>query len=124
MNFIAAINKADILEMENFMSEEFLFIDSGGGHYQGKDIMIQGWITYFTLFPDYKIEIIDIVQNNSMVGVFGYASGTYKEQKDTDNSNFYRIPAAWKVIIKDEKIQHWQVYCESKQIEEIIEKNI
>ena len=122
MKFIEAVNDADIIEMEKLMRDDHLFIDSGGGKYQGKDIMIQGWITHMTMFPDYKIEIIEIIENDGIIGIFGYASGTYKDLKDTMNSNYYRIPAAWKV--NEGKIKHWQVYCESKKIEEIIEKNI
>jgi ketosteroid isomerase-like protein len=124
LKFINAINDADIIEMEKLMSDDHLFIDSGGGRYQGKDIMIQGWITFFTMFPDYKIEVIDITENDSIIGVFGYASGTYEGLKDETNSNFYRIPAAWKVILNEGKIKHWQVYCESKRIEEIVKRNI
>lgn len=106
------------------MSDDYLFIDSGGSKYQGKDIMIQGWISYFMMFPDYKIEIINIIESELVVGIFGYASGTFRGLKDENNSNYYRIPAAWKVIVIEGKIKHWQVYCESKKIEEILEKNI
>ncbi len=123
LRFIEAINTADIDKIVGLMSEDHVFIDSGGGKYQGKKNMKQGWIGYFNMFPDYKIEIIDITESDSIIGIFGYASGTYKELKDEINSNYFRIPASWKATVKDGKIKHWQVYCETKKIEEIIEKN-
>lgn len=123
LKFIEAINTGNIDKIADLMSEDHIFIDSGDGKFQGKKIMKQGWIGYFGMFPDYKIEIIDITEGDSIIGIFGYASGTYKGLKDEANSNYYRIPASWKAIVKDRKITHWQVYCETKQMEEIVEKN-
>jgi hypothetical protein len=28
------------------------------------------------------------------------------------NSNFWRIPASWKAIVENNKIKHWQVFCD------------
>ncbi len=123
IKFVTAINHAEIDEIENLMSDDHVFVDAGDGRYPGKENMKQGWIGYFKLFPDYQIEIVDIIESDSIIGIFGYASGTYKGLKDERNSNYFRTPAAWKAIVKDRKIKHWQVYCESKPVEEIVAKN-
>jgi ketosteroid isomerase-like protein len=123
LKFVEAINTADIDKIGDLMSEDHIFIDSGDGKYQGRDFMKQGWIGYFSMFPDYKIEVIDIIESGAMIGIFGYASGTYKGLKDEMNSHYFRVPASWKAIVKDGKIKHWQVYCETKKAEEIVEKN-
>ncbi len=122
LKFIEAINNANIDDLEYLMSNDHIFIDSGDNKFDGKENMKQAWITYFNMFPDYKIEIFDITENDSIVGVFGYASGTYKGIKNKGNSNYYRTPASWKAVVKDNKIKHWQVYCESKKVDEILEK--
>lgn len=119
LQFIKALNSADIEEIGNLMSEDHVFIDSGDGKYTGKETMKQGWIVYFDMFPDYKIEAVDVTQNDSIIGIFGYASGSYKGIKN----NYFRIPASWKAVVKDGKIKHWQVYCEMKEIEKIVEGN-
>lgn len=123
LTFIEAINNVNIEAISDLMSEDHIFVDAGGGKYQGKENMKQGWIGYFDIFPDYKIEVTDIAESDSVVGIFGYASGTYKGLKNKTNSNFYRIPAAWKAIVQNEKVKHWQVYCESASINEIVERN-
>ncbi len=123
IKFIESINTADIDKIVELMSEDHIFIDAGDGRYQGKESMRQGWIAYFKMFPDYKIEIVDITENDTVIGIFGYASGTYKGLKNETNSNYYRTPASWKAIIQNGKVKHWQVYCESKIVEEIVEKN-
>jgi len=123
LEFVEGINSADIGKIVNLMSDEHIFIDSGDCKYQGKDFMKQGWINYFTMFPDYKIEIIDIIGGIPIVGIFGYASGTFIGMKNKNNSNYFRIPASWKAIVQEGKVVYWQVFCESKQIEQIVESN-
>jgi len=123
LQFVKAINTANIDKIEELMTTDHIFVDSGDGKYLGKENMKQLWIGYYEMFPDYKIEIMDITENDSVVGIFGYASGTYKGLKDENNSNYFRVPAAWKAIVEDSKIKHWQVYNETKQVEEIIERN-
>jgi hypothetical protein len=123
LRFVEAINNADIGELENLMSDDHVFVDAGDGRYQGKENMKQGWIAYFKMFPDYRIEIVDITEGDSIIGIFGYASGTYKGLRNEMNSNYFRTPASWKAIAKDGKIKHWQVYCESKRTDEIVERN-
>lgn len=122
LKFVEAINSASICEMVDLMTDDHTFIDSGDGKYQGKEFMKQGWIGYFDMFPDYRIEIVHIMENGDIVGIFGYASGAYRGLKNEMNSNFFRIPASWKVIVEINKIKLWQVYCETKIIEKIIEK--
>ena len=123
LEFVDAINHADIDKIWSLMSDEHLFIDSQENKYVGKDNMKQGWIGYFALFPDYKIEIVETLEKDSLVCMLGYASGTYKNLKDENNSNFWRIPAAWSAIIKDNKVEQWQVYADNIVVLDIINKN-
>lgn len=106
IQFVEAINTSSIDKIEKLLSTDHIFIDSGDGRYEGKDFMIQAWIGYFEMFPDYKIEIVDISENDSLVGIFGYASGTYKGLHNETNSNYFRVPASWKAIVEDNKIKH------------------
>jgi ketosteroid isomerase-like protein len=123
LKFVEAINNANIDELEKLMSDDHVFVDAGDGKYEGKENMKQAWITYFGMFPDYRIEVVEVTEGDSIVGIFGYASGTYKGLKNETNSNYFRTPAAWKAIVRDGKIKHWQVYCESKRTDEIVERN-
>jgi len=51
-------------------------------------------IGYFALFPDYKIEVNEILVKDPIICLLGYASGTYKNLKKYKlNSNHWRIPA-------------------------------
>ena len=103
------------------MSDDHKFIDSQGNEAVGKETMRAGWIGYFQLFPDYKLEVTDIFVQDDTVGAFGFASGTFQGLND-QKENYWRLPASWKAIIKNEKIQVWQIYADAKIPFDIINK--
>jgi hypothetical protein len=103
------------------MSIDHEFIDSRGNSMIGRDNMKKAWMGYFDMFADYKIELTDTLQNDSIIVLLGYASGTYKaNNKITDNKNHWKIPASWKAMLVDKKIKLWQVYADNSVVIEII----
>lgn len=123
IRFVKAVNDHDVNEIVNLMSDDHIFIDGTNHATFGKKVMKEGWIGYYELFPDYKIEITDITENESMIGLFGYVNATYKNLTNTLNSNVWRITASWKAIVENNKVKHWQVYCDYSDLFKIIEKN-
>ena len=122
-NYIEAINSANIDNVCDLLTNDHIFIDSQDNRFIGAENMRAAWTQYFEMFPDYKIEINETIENDSIISLFGYASGTYKNLKNKENSNFWRIPAAWKAIVKDDKIKFWQVYADNIIVMDIIKKN-
>jgi ketosteroid isomerase-like protein len=110
--FVAAINSGDVSQLTSFMTEDHTFVDSGGGVGTGRDNMRNGWSQYFCMFPDFKIEIQNILQDKDLVAVFGSASGTYNGKRGLVPENSIEMPAAWKAIVENDKIRHWQVYTD------------
>lgn len=123
LDFIEAINNANLDKMYDLMTIDHVFIDSQDNRTIGKDKMRQAWMGYFALFPDYKIEINEILENDNFIGMFGYASGTYLNIINEDMSNYWRIPAAWRAIVKDNHIELWQVYADNLIVMDIINRN-
>ncbi|MBA7621976.1 hypothetical protein ES703_29347 [subsurface metagenome] len=121
--YIEAINNQDLEKIAGLMTNDHEFVDAEGGRYTGKENILEGWPAYFEMFPDYEIEITDILEENALVGVFGYASGTYKNLQNENNSNHWRLTASWKALVEDKKIKYWQVYCDYTPIHEIIRNN-
>ena len=121
-NFVDSINEHNVDKICSLMTDDHKFIDSHGNEVVGKDKMKTGWIGYFHLFPDYKIEITDLFFNVNTVAMFGFAEGTFQGLSDS-KINYWRLPASWKAITKDGKIHLWQVYCDSKIPFDIINKN-
>jgi ketosteroid isomerase-like protein len=121
-NFASAINEHNVDKICSLMTDDHTFIDSQGNVALGKEQMRAGWIGYFQMFPDYKIEITEIFVNGDTVAAFGFAGGTFQGLNDKKD-NYWHLPASWKAITKDGKIQLWQVYADSKIPFDIINKN-
>jgi len=123
LNFIDAINSADVDRMCDLMSIDHQFTDSQDHKITGKENMRQAWIAYFSLFRDYKIVATDIFEKEGLVCVLGYASATYMNLINENNSNYWRIPAAWRAFVKDDHIKDWQVYADNIIVMDIINRN-
>jgi ketosteroid isomerase-like protein len=123
LDFIDAINSSDVEGIIDLMTDDHVFIDSQGNKTTGKDKLKQAWAGYFGLFPDYRIEIKETLEKGSLIFILGFASGTYKNLHDENNSNHWRIPAVWTAIIKDNKVISWQVYADNLIVMDIINKN-
>ena len=123
LRFVKAINDHDVNEILNLMSEDHNFIDAKDNRSVGKKGMKEGWERYYELFPDYQIEISDITESESVIGLFGYVKATYKNLTNNLNSNFWRTPASWKAIVEKEKIKNWHVYCDYTDLLKIIDEN-
>jgi len=95
------------------MAHDHIFIDAYGNS-SSKEVMRQGWAAYFMWFPDYLIEIDDVFVPSDTIVILGYAGGTYRGKTTIDNAHHWRVPAAWRVMVENEKIKIWQVYADSK----------
>ncbi len=112
-DFASAINEHNVDKLCSLMMDDHKFIDSQGNEAVGKERMRAGWIGYFELFPDYKIELTKMFVDGDTVAAFGFAGGTFHGLKDR-KENSWHLPASWKAIVKNGKILLWQVYCDAK----------
>jgi ketosteroid isomerase-like protein len=108
--FIERINAHDVQALGELMSDDHRFIDAHGNELAGKQKMIAGWRGYFELFPDYSIEVNEIFEQGDTLGMFGFAGGSFKRKPDAS----WRLPAAWKAIVKDGRVILWQVFADTK----------
>ncbi len=122
LTFVKAINDHDVDNIFDLMSDDHVFIDGQGNKQHGRNGMKEGWENYYQMFPDYCLEITDVIESDSVIGLFGYASGTYKINNEKTNSNLWKTTAAWKATVENQKIKLWQVYCDYTRLMEIIKK--
>src|SRR5262245_31672412 len=106
-DFAAAINSHDLEKIATLMSDNHTFIDAHGNEMTGKETMRIGWGSYFQFFPDYYVEIEGIVANGDLALAYGHAGAGIGEKA-------WKIPAAWRAIVRDGKIKLWQVYADTK----------
>jgi ketosteroid isomerase-like protein len=106
-DFAAAINSHDLEKIAALMSDDHTFIDAHGNEMAGKETIKAGWGNYFALFPGYYIEIEQSLNKGDLTVAYGYAGAGTGE-------NAWKIPAAWRAIVRDGKIKLWQVYADTK----------
>ena len=117
--FVAAINAQDVDSLAKLMSNDHIFIDPHGNEVRGKETMIAGWRGYFEWFPDYFIEVTEVFERNDCLGMFGSAGGSFKGNREAS----WRLPAAWKAVLRDGQVAVWQVFADTKIPFELIERN-
>ena len=113
LDFVDAINTHNIDKIITLMTNDHVFIDAYG-NCESKETMKEGWRGYFSWFPDYLIEVDDVLVSGDTVVLLGYAGGTYRGNTTPDKKYHWRIPAAWRVVIGNGMVKIWQVYADSK----------
>jgi ketosteroid isomerase-like protein len=113
--FVNAINDHNVKEIRTLMTDDHLFADSLGHTIQGDAVMEQGWKGYFSMCPDYSIRINDLAAQSDIVLAAGEAGGTIDGQP-------WCTPAAWKAVIRDQKIAEWRVFADNKPVYDILAK--
>jgi hypothetical protein len=92
-----------------------VFVDSLGARLSDRVSLERGWAGYFSLFPDYRIEVERMMSDGERVLLHGWASATHGT-----TGRSWRIPAAWRAVVAGELIAEWQVYADNKPVYEIL----
>ena len=105
--FIDRINAHDVDGLAELMTAAHQFIDPHGNEVVGKEKMTTGWRGYFEWFPVYSIEVNEVFEQDGTFAMFGFAGGSFKGKPEAS----WRLPAAWKAIVKDGRVALWQVFA-------------
>jgi ketosteroid isomerase-like protein len=113
--FVRCINANDAEGIVSLCTADHIFIDSLGCQVSSRERLEQAWAGYFSLFPDYRIDLETEASQNEVVLACGFASATHAASKKS-----WRIPAAWRAIVKKGQIAEWQVYADNKPVYELL----
>ncbi len=75
--------------------------------------MEAGWRGYFALCPDYWIRADHAIADGETMLVAGEAGGNIDGQS-------WRIPAAWKAVIREGLVVEWRVFADNQPVYEIL----
>jgi len=118
--FIDQINSHDVPSLVTLMAEDILFVDGLGQEVRGGRQLEKGWEAYFTWFPDYSIQVDEAFSQGPVVGLFGSAQGTYAVGGKLLPENRWKIPAAWRALVRNERIVEWRVYADNEPVWKIM----
>ena len=114
--FVDRINHHDVAGLVALMAEDHWFVDGLGQEVRGREKMEKGWIGYFAWFPDYSIKVDESFSNGNVVALFGTAQGTYSVQGNLVPENHWKIPGAWKAVVRGGHVSEWRVYADNEPV--------
>jgi len=123
LKFVDAIKGADVEAIYGLMSDDHRFIDSDGPEISGRDAMREGWVGYFSMVPDYKIEVQETLSDKQTVVLIGTATGTYSPDGKLNPDDRWNVPAAWRAVVKGDRIAVWQVFVNPEPILQIMRRH-
>ena len=117
--FVTTINAHDVECLATLMTSDHRFIDSLGAVVEGRDSMRDGWKFYFTMVPDYHLEInrcfsAETAKDEMML--VGIASGSYWSDGVKRPNSGWSTPVALRAVVRDGQIAEWQVYADNEPI--------
>ena len=114
--FMAAINARDLEGVLALMTDDHRFTDAAGASIAGREPLRAAWQGYFGWFPNYEITADEVFSRGQAVAVFGRAGGTFAPGVGSVAENTWRLPAAWLAEVRDGRIAHWRVYCDTEPV--------
>ena len=116
IRFVNEINRHDVAALLGLVSDDHVFVDGLGHELRGRERLREAWTSYFAMFPDYRILIEHHLEVGIVVGLFGSASGTYAKDGELSPTRRWKIPAAWMAVVRDGRVDHWQVYADNEPV--------
>jgi ketosteroid isomerase-like protein len=120
--FVEAINSDEADRIHSLMADDHLFIDSMGTEVRGREEMREGWAGYFAMFPDFQIEVQEAVCDGQTVIMVGAARGTYAADGELHPDNRWSLPAAWRAVIRGDRVAVWQVFADNEPVRQIMRR--
>ena len=121
-SFVDAINSREAARLVRWMTPDHTFVDADGSEHAGRDQMDAGWRGYFELVPDFRIEVLDRFTAGETVVLLGRASGTFVQQGELRPENHWSVPAAWRVVVRSDRVAVWQLYANQHEMHEILKR--
>ncbi len=122
LKFEQLINARNVESICSLMSSDGEFVDSLGNRIQGTERLRTAWQGYFKIVPDYSISHSEIFADGNTVAVFGSAQGTFTKDGKLKKEDFWKMPAAWRAVVKDGKVAVWQVFADNEPIRVVMRK--
>ena len=119
-DFIACINEHDVAGLAAMMTDDHVFIDSLGTAVRGREAMRRAWSGYLRWFPDYHVEVEQMVARGDLVLLCGQARGTFGAAAEPRPDDSWSAPAAWRAVVREGRIAEWQVYCDNEPARRVL----
>lgn len=116
LRLVTGINAHDVAAIGSLLTDDHRFVDSLGSVVAGRANVQKSWQGYFAMVPDYRIEVRQTCHSGEVVVVLGSAHGTYAPDGRLREENRWEIPAAWRAVVRGDRVAEWQVYADNEPV--------
>jgi limonene-1,2-epoxide hydrolase len=120
LSFIELINAHDVHGIVALMSDDYVFVNSSGDRFRGREFMRDTWSEQFRLHPDFHIRVQRVIADDEAVAVFGISEGTYSPDGLLRAENRWSVPAAFLGIARGGKLTYWEAYSDASIIYDLV----
>ncbi|NIN72607.1 MAG: hypothetical protein GTO46_11940 [Gemmatimonadetes bacterium] len=85
--------------------------------------MREGWRGYCAMVPDYRIDVEETIVSGDVIVLLGTASGTCAVDGELELENRWETPAAWKAVVRGDRVAEWRVWADLEPIRAVIRKH-
>ncbi len=114
LKFVKVINSGDSEELIKLQTEDFTFIDMAGDVTRGQD----GWPSYFSSYPKYKIHVQHILKSGNGVAIIGKTTGSHVPPEVEEHEN-----VLWTAKIRDGHVAEWRIYSDIEEAKKKAQKS-
>jgi len=106
LKFVEIINAGDSEALIKFQTEDFTLIDMAGDVMRGRD----GWHSYFSSFPKYKIHVQNVLTSGNGVAIIGKTTGSHVPPEVEEHET-----VLWTAEIRDGFVAEWRIYSDIEE---------
>jgi len=116
LQFVDAINHADVNRLAILMTNDHIFVDSDGSKIIGRAAVLDAWTQYFSMMRDYRVVVHETYSSEKTVILVGTATGVYIGISQPHPENHWAVPATWRVVTEANQVAVWQVFVNPEPI--------
>ena len=122
LRFVDAINEHDIDTLYDLMAVNHRYIDSMGKEVTGREDAKRGWVEFFKMVPDYRIQIEETFNDFDTVVFLGRTSGTYSADGALKKENFWKTPTALRAAVDGNQVTEWRIYADLEPLRALMRR--
>ncbi len=115
LEYINCVNAGDSERLAALQTEDFTFVDMAGNRFVGRD----GWESYFTEFPEYRIHVKQILLSGDGVAIIGKTTGSHLDPKIEVLET-----VLWIAEVRNGLVSFWRIYSDLTETKEILRKSM
>ena len=121
LEFVQAIDSRDFGRVEALITSDHVFAVNGEEH-RGRDALRRAWSGWWSLVPDLRTRVQEVLEADDRVIVRMIASGSSARWNGLEVSGEWSFPVAAIARIENGKVAEWREYCDPSPLWALLQR--